>query len=117
MSTSAWDEMKRVCEDEYFVKEENKSKQALHDILEGIEKRHKQTEEKFKSFTKGNNPITGAPLFKAQVAGHYVLDCPADDMLLVSQATMLSLIEALQNDDKKAIGAWKAFLQNQSNSE
>jgi hypothetical protein len=65
-----------------------------------------------KSFKKGQSPITAAPLFKAHVAGHIVLDCPADDMLMVSQATLLSLIESLQNDDKKAIGAWKAFLQN-----
>lgn len=117
MSTSAWDDMRRVHEDEFFLKEENKSKQVLHDTLEALEERHKETDEKLKSFTKGVNPITGAPFFKAQIAGHYVLDCPADDMLLMSQATLLSLIESLQNGDKKDIGAWKAFLQNQSNSE
>jgi uncharacterized protein YhaN len=112
MSTSSWDDMKRVREDEYFKKQENQQTQQLQGELSKVEARYQQIEEMLKSFKKGQSPITGAPLFKAQVAGHIVLDCPADDMLMVSQATLLSLIESLQNDDKKAIGAWKAFLQN-----
>ena len=114
MSTSAWDSMKKVREDEYFIKEEHKSKEQLKKTLEAIEKRYFETEEKMKSFSKGSSPITGAPLFKAQVAGHVVLDCPSDDMLFVSQASLLHLIESLQNGDKKAIASWKAFLENQS---
>lgn len=117
MATKSWNEMKRVREDEYFKKQENAQKQKMQTSLLKLEARLHQTEEKMNSFTKGPSPITGAPLFKAHIAGHTVLDCPADDMILVSQATLLSLIESLQNGDKQAIAAWKAFLKNQSPDE
>tara|TARA_R110000868_G_scaffold262401_2_gene521135 strand:+ start:115991 stop:116356 length:366 start_codon:yes stop_codon:yes gene_type:complete len=111
--TSSWDDMKRVREEEYFHKQEIVKKDSLKNKISQEETRHKQAQEKLEGFKKGDSPITGAPFFKAIVQGHIILDCPEDDMILLSHSTLLAVMETLQKGDKQAINAWKAFLDNQ----
>lgn len=111
-NVSAWDEMKRVREEEFFHKDEIEKKERLKEKLKALEARVAKTNEKLESFTKGESPITGALLIKAHVHGHVFLDCPEDEMVMIGHASLLSLIESLQNDDKQAMNAWKAFLES-----
>ncbi|MFT7144640.1 MAG: hypothetical protein ACI9TY_001681 [Alphaproteobacteria bacterium] len=117
MASSSWDDMKRVREDEYFHKQEKEKTSGLKNALDAVNERHAIAQEKLAGFKKGNSPITGAPFFKARVQGHNILDCPEDEMMIISYASFLNVMETLQKDDKQAINAWKAFLEAQTDTD
>lgn len=114
MTTSSWDEMKRVREEEYFHKQEQEQLQKLKE--QGEKKPNLQDKglESIAAFSKGKSPLTGASFYKASVSGSTILDCPEEETLLLSYKTILKIIDAAEAQDKNTIHAWQHFLTGQN---
>jgi len=109
MSTSSWDEMKRVREEEYFLKEDKEKLRKLRDHYGSIDNVRANVREVLGSFQKGFSPVTGAPVFKVTIDGLDVLDCPEENLITLSYEGLQSLLEQVV-DDKTLLAHWKEFL-------
>jgi len=107
---STWDDLKRVREEEHFIKEETQKLKSLKADIHAKETQKEDDKNVFSSFQKGSSALTGSPLYKMTVAGETVIDCPEEKSITMSYHTLQEIIECLQDGNASAINAWKAFI-------
>lgn len=111
MSSSSWDDMKRVREEEYFMKEEQAKVAALKAKRSKEQAYLQNTHAAIEKFQRGYSPISGANLFKAKVGAHTVLDAPEEGVLLLPYDTLVELLTAATSHvDSEMVTDWKRFL-------
>lgn len=109
MSTSSWDERKRVREEEYFLKEEKEKLRRLREKSHNSETVRAHAQEALSNFRRGFSPITGAPMFKVTVDGIDVVDCPEEGLMMLTYDTLENiLIDAGESPAK--VKNWLTFL-------
>lgn len=112
MSTSSWDDMKRVREEEFFQREEREKLNQLREKL-GAEKSYIQaTREALNSYERGFSPLGGKPMFRVDVGNERILDCPEEGCLLMTYETLANLLAEGHKRDADALEAWDKFLGN-----
>ncbi|MBI1363195.1 MAG: hypothetical protein GC134_04355 [Proteobacteria bacterium] len=109
MSTSSWDEMKRVREEEYFLKEDKEKLRKLREHYGSVENVRKNVRESLAAFQKGFSPVTGAPVFKVTIDGMDVIDCPEESLITLSYEGLLNLLMAVRTDNT-LLHHWEEFL-------
>merc|ERR1711974_477461 len=68
-TTSSWDQLKKVREEEYFLKEEREKIAALKAQRAKSLEFLTETKEKMKTFERGFSPLRGMSMFRANIAG------------------------------------------------
>lgn len=107
-NANAWDDMRRVREEEYFVREEATKLETLKEKIENSESERVEATELLAAMQKGTSPVSGATMFNVTVAGHHVLDCPHEGTLLMTYEALEEILDDLE-PEKKAL--WRALLQ------
>jgi hypothetical protein len=101
--------MKRVREEEYFLKEDKEKLRKLREHYGSVENVRRNVREVLASFQKGFSPVTGAPVFKVTIDGMDVIDCPEENLITMSYEGMLTLLRAVRSDDA-LLHHWEEFL-------
>ena len=117
MSGSSWDDLKRVREEEYFIKEEREKLNKLRDKLAEDNAYIIKTKEAISKFERGFSPISGASFFKSHVHGHDFLDCPEEGSVLMTYDTLKAIIRAAELRAEDVINAWDKYLRGAETAE
>ena len=110
-TTSSWDQLKKVREEEYFYKDERDKVAALKAEREQSRAFMEVTKEKMKDFERGFSPISGKNMFRANVDGDIVLDCPEEGTLTMTYDTLEAIIKAARKGEDAHITKWAQYLE------
>lgn len=110
MSTSSWDDMKRVREEEFFQREEREKLNQLREKL-SVEKGYIQsTRTALENYERGFSPLGGKAMFRVEVGEDKILDCPEEGCVLMTYETLSRLLSEGHKRDSDALEAWDKFL-------
>lgn len=110
MSNSGWDDMKRVREEEYFHKEEQRKIQEMKKKVLESQQTRDIARERITAFGKGQSPLTGSSIYKANISETPVLDCPEEGTIMMSYECLKTLLKAAQSGEQNTLNAWNTFL-------
>lgn len=110
MSTSSWDDMKRVREEEFFQREEREKMDRLRAKLLSEKGYIQTTRDAISKYERGFSPLSGKAMYRIEVAGTSVLDCPEEGCVLLSYETLESLLAETRKQSSDVVDAWKQFL-------
>lgn len=110
MTTNAWDDMRRVREEEYFVKNEAGKLRQLHQKWESLQAERGTFIAKLNSLQKAHSPVSGAGMYKMNINGHAVLDCPMEGTVLL---TYEALADILQTGSEASKQLWQLLFDKQ----
>ena len=110
-TTSSWDQLKKVREEEYFLKEEREKIAALKAQREKSLEFLAETKEKMKTFERGFSPVRGKSMFRANIAGEIVLDCPEEGTVTLTYDVLQTLIREAKKAESEALPLWERFIE------
>lgn len=110
--TNSWDDLKRVKEEEYFLREEKEKLRRLRDQVTSEERGRANAQEALSNFQKGHSPITGATMYRASVDDIDIIDCPEEGVLMMTYNTLETLLDAAADPKSPLIKSWRHFLKS-----
>lgn len=111
MSTTSWDKLKKVREEEFFVKEERAKVAALKEKREAELQFLTETKNKMATFERGFSPIRGKSMFRANVAGFTILDCPEEGTVTLTYDVLQDILTEAKKAESDVIKTWERFLE------
>lgn len=110
-TTSSWDNLKKAREEEYFIKEEREKIAALKAEREKSLAFLAKTKEKLEHFERGFSPINGKRVFRANIAGDLVLDCPEEGTVTMTYDVLQALLKEAKKADSEILPKWEMFVE------
>lgn len=110
MSTTSWDKLKKVREEEFFVKEERAKIAAIKAERAAATQFLTETKEKMETFERGFSPISGKSMFRATVADFTVLDCPEEGTITLTYDVLQDILTEAKKSDSDVLKTWERFL-------
>ena len=111
MSTTSWDNLKKAREEEYFLKDEREKIAALKAQREAALEFITLTKEKIAEFERGFSPIRGKNMFRANIAGDQVLDCPEEGTLTITYDVLEKLLKEARKAESDVLVKWEQFVE------
>ena len=110
-TTSSWDQLKKVREEEYFLKEEREKVAALKAKRAKSLEFLTETKEKMEAFERGFSPLRGMSMFRANIAGDLILDCPEEGTVTMTYDVLQALLKEAKKADSEILPKWEMFVE------
>ena len=110
-TTSSWDQLKKVREEEFFYKDERDKIAALKAQREKSRAFMTETKEKMAAFERGFSPVRGMNMFRANIAGDLVLDCPEEGTVTMTYDVLEKLLKEAKLAESDMLKKWEQFIE------
>lgn len=112
MVKSSWDDMKRSREEEFIQREEREKLAKLREKVLQKTAHIQQSADALASFERGFSPLRGGAMYKKEVAGEHILDCPQEGSVMMTYTTLSHILTEASRSESESLEHWRQFIEN-----